>query len=162
MCVCVREREREGKGEVEPRIKEKFPAQVLAASYDCRPSCLSLLSLFAPSWLAAPQFTLRDAVEIARSCRVPGPFSRAALDAEELALLDGMMGRVQRLAQHAADTGIRLMVDAGRWAGAHNLLPLASAILFALVTQRSKRRMVWFCASGCLLASPYLACAGGA
>jgi len=50
--------------------------------------------------------------EIASRCKNTGPFARAALDQEELQLLDNMIGRVNTLAQAAAESGVRIMIDA--------------------------------------------------
>lgn len=51
-------------------------------------------------------------VEIASNCRNQGPFARAALSEEELALLGNMMKRVNMLAEAAVEKGVRIMVDA--------------------------------------------------
>lgn len=53
-----------------------------------------------------------DGLEIASRCREQGPFARAALTPEELKLLDNMHGRVNTLAEAAAEAGVRLMIDA--------------------------------------------------
>lgn len=50
--------------------------------------------------------------EIASRCKNTGPFARAALDQEELELLDNMIGRVNTLAQAASESGVRIMIDA--------------------------------------------------
>jgi proline dehydrogenase len=56
--------------------------------------------------------TVYRGTEIASRCKEEGPFSRAALDEEELRLLDNMLRRVNILAEAAVDAGVRLMVDA--------------------------------------------------
>jgi proline dehydrogenase len=56
--------------------------------------------------------TVYDGIEIGKRCREEGPFSRAALTPEELQLLDNMIKRVNTLAEHAAASGVRLLVDA--------------------------------------------------
>jgi len=56
--------------------------------------------------------SIYDGAEIAARCREQGPFSRAALTKEELQLLDNMIGRVNTLAETAAKSGVRLMIDA--------------------------------------------------
>jgi proline dehydrogenase len=56
--------------------------------------------------------TVYDGATIAGRCREQGPFARAALTAEELQLLDNMVKRVNTLAEAAAASGVRLLVDA--------------------------------------------------
>lgn len=56
--------------------------------------------------------TVKDGAIIAARCREQGPFSRAALTAEELRLLDAMMKRVHTLAEAAVSSNVRLLVDA--------------------------------------------------
>lgn len=56
--------------------------------------------------------TIYDGAEIGARCREQGPFSRAALTKEELQLLDNMVKRVNTLAEAAASSGVRLLVDA--------------------------------------------------
>lgn len=56
--------------------------------------------------------TIYESADIASSCKEEGPFSRAALNKEELQLLDNMLGRVNKLAEAAVDAGVRLMIDA--------------------------------------------------
>jgi len=55
---------------------------------------------------------LEDMKDIAARCREKGPFSLAALSAEELMLWQAMVGRVEALANEAAELQVRLMVDA--------------------------------------------------
>ena len=50
--------------------------------------------------------------EIASNCRNQGPFARAALNEEELSLLNNMMKRVELLTEAAVEGGVRIMIDA--------------------------------------------------
>lgn len=61
---------------------------------------------------APPQISLFETSSIAQRCRSSGPFSDAALNEEENALLRKMLNRLDRLAAAAAAAGVRLMVDA--------------------------------------------------
>lgn len=56
--------------------------------------------------------TVYDGAAIAARCRHQGPFSKAVLTIEELGLLDAMVKRVDILAEAAAASGVRLLVDA--------------------------------------------------
>lgn len=56
--------------------------------------------------------TVRDGAAIARRCKEQGPFAKAALDAEEIRLLDNTIKRVDTLAEMAESAHVRLMVDA--------------------------------------------------
>lgn len=57
-------------------------------------------------------FGLRKAANIVLRCKENGPMKQAVLTDEELTLLDAMMKRLDTLAESAAASGVRLMVDA--------------------------------------------------
>lgn len=61
-------------------------------------------------WIS--RISVMDTQAIASRCRSRGPFAEAALTNKEQQLLKNMMGRVDRLAQAAADADVRLLVDA--------------------------------------------------
>lgn len=55
---------------------------------------------------------LVDVPAIVRFCRAPGPLAATALTPEELAGLEKMLSRLRGLASFAAESGVRLFVDA--------------------------------------------------
>lgn len=69
-----------------------------------------VMVLDALEWCAA--LDVRDMAGMAAHCRHPGPFTAAALDEGEQALVMRMVERVEGLAQLASVEGVRLMIDA--------------------------------------------------
>jgi proline dehydrogenase len=84
----------------EARMKEVF--DYLDTDHDGRVDYIAFTS----------KVTVYDGATIAGRCREQGPFARAALTAEELQLLNNMVKRVNTLAEAAAASGVRLLVDA--------------------------------------------------
>jgi proline dehydrogenase len=58
------------------------------------------------------RFSLKDAAILAQRCLEQGPFNRAALTERELNRVDAMMARLNKIADAAAASGVRLMIDA--------------------------------------------------
>ena len=56
--------------------------------------------------------SIHRGAEIAGNCRNQGPFARAALNEEELMLLNNMLKRVNTLTEAAVEYGVRIMIDA--------------------------------------------------
>ena len=69
-----------------------------------------VMVLDALEWCAA--LDVRDMAGMAAHCRDPGPFTAAALDDGEQALVMRMIERVEGLAHLASKEGVRLMIDA--------------------------------------------------
>jgi proline dehydrogenase len=62
------------------------------------------------SW--SQRLKLNDIPLLVKHCRVAGPVSRSALTELELELLHNMIGRLSRLAEVAAESNVRMMIDA--------------------------------------------------
>lgn len=62
------------------------------------------------SW--SRRLKLQDIPLLVKHCRVPGPVSLTALTDRELQLLNNMINRLSKLAEVAAESGVRMMIDA--------------------------------------------------
>mmetsp|Transcript_5093 Transcript_5093/g.14616 ORF Transcript_5093/g.14616 Transcript_5093/m.14616 type:complete len:636 (-) Transcript_5093:748-2655(-) len=62
------------------------------------------------SW--SQRLKLQDIPLLVKHCRTAGPLTQSALTERELQLLHNMLGRLQKLAEVASESNVRMMVDA--------------------------------------------------